>query len=182
MSMNDLTDGELMARIAKSDTEAFQTLLKRYSDKVYAFAWRLTTNKTDAEDMTQEVFFKVWRNAESWQPNAKLSTWLYKILYNHYIDTVRKTKPTENTIPELPSLDDSPEQSLLKKLDAQEITDAINSLPDRQKEALILCYHEDLKAKEAAELLSLSVGALESLLFRARQALKEKLLARKEAS
>lgn len=70
---------------------------------------------------------------------------------------------------------DTPEQSLVKKRTEQEIAAALNSLSDRQKEALILCYYQGLKAKEAAEILSVSQGALESLLFRARQTLKEKL-------
>lgn len=176
MTANDQTDEQLMYSIARSDAAAFQTLLNRYSQRIFGLAWRLCTDKTEAEDLTQEVFFKVWRNAGTWQPQAKLETWLYRILYNLFIDGRRRIKIQ----PELLSDDirsdaDTPEQSLVKKRTEQEIAAALNSLPDRQKEALILCYYQGLKAKEAAEILSVSQGALESLLFRARQTLKEKL-------
>ncbi len=182
MDLIGLTDEDLMKKVAAHDAEAFQVLVNRYSQKVYACAWRLVSNKTDAEDMTQEVFFKVWRHAEKWSPDAKLSTWLYRILYNHYIDMCRRRKPMENEIPETASSEPSPEQRLLKEAEEREVADAINSFPARQREALILCYHQGLKAKDAADILSVSVGALESLLFRARQTLKDRLLERKETA
>lgn len=176
MTANDQTDEQLMYSIARSDAAAFQTLLNRYTQRVFSLAWRLCADKTEAEDLTQEVFFKVWRNAGTWQPQAKLETWLYRILYNLFIDGRRRIKtPPEQLSDDIRSDDDTPEQTLLKKRTAQEIAAALNSLPDRQKEALILCYYQGLKAKEAAEILSVSQGALESLLFRARQTLKEKL-------
>ncbi len=182
MKPTELTDETLMKRIAAGDATAFQALLDRYGQKIYACAWRLTSDRTEAEDMAQEVFLKVWRHAEKWTPDAKLSTWLYRILYNHYIDTLRRARPTENTVPETASTAPSPEQSMLQKAEEEEIKEAINALPARQKEALILCYHQGLKAKEAADILSVSVGALESLLFRARQTLKERLSVRKETA
>ena len=170
------TDEQLMYATARSDAAAFRELLDRYSRRVFNLAWHLCANQTEAEDLTQEVFFKVWRSAGTWQPQAKLETWLYRILYNLFIDARRRVKIQ----PELLSDDircdgDTPEQTLVKKRTAQEIAAAVNSLPDRQKEALALCYYQGLKAKEAAEILSVSQGALESLLFRARQTLKEKL-------
>ncbi|MBP3404175.1 MAG: sigma-70 family RNA polymerase sigma factor [Alphaproteobacteria bacterium] len=176
MTANDQTDEQLMYSIARSDAAAFQTLLNRYTQRVFSLAWRLCADKTEAEDLTQEVFFKVWRNAGAWQPQAKLETWLYRILYNLFIDGRRRIKiQPELLSDDIRSDGDTPEQSLVKKRTEQEIAAALNSLSDRQKEALILCYYQGLKAKEAAEILSVSQGALESLLFRARQTLKEKL-------
>lgn len=176
MTANDQTDEQLMYATARSDAAAFQMLLNRYSQRVFGLAWRLCADKTEAEDLTQEVFFKVWRNAGAWRPQAKLETWLYRILYNLFIDGRRRVKiQTELLSDDIRSDDDTPEQSLVKKRMEQEIAAALNSLPDRQKEALILCYYQGLKAKEAAEILSVSQGALESLLFRARQTLKELL-------
>ena len=177
MTVSEQTDEQLMHATARSDNHAFQELLRRYSQKVFSLAWRFCSDKTEAEDLTQEVFFKVWRNAQSWQPQAKLETWLYRILYNLFIDNRRRTKTqTEQINEKMQSHDDTPEQTLIKKRELMEIEQAFNSLPDRQKEALILCYYQGLKAKEAADILSVSQGALESLLFRARQTLKEKLL------
>lgn len=181
MPMSDLTDEALMQRISQSDASAFQKLLNRYSRRVYALAWRFTANQADAEDLTQEVFLKVWRHAGSWQPAAKLETWLYRITYNQFADSRRRRKGVETEMPEdLSSPDDTPEQALMKKGHREKIAKAVNELPERQKEALALCYYQGLKAKEAADILSVSTGALESLLFRARQMLKEKLLEGKE--
>lgn len=177
MKATDLTDEQLMTRIAQSDNQAFQELLYRYTQRVFNLAWRLCSDKTEAEDLTQEVFFKVWRNAGTWRPQAKLETWLYRILYNLFIDTRRQRKIEPEVLSEdLSSQEDSPEQTLMKKREEEEIQNVLTSLPDRQREALILCYYQGLKAKEAAEILSVSQGALESLLFRARQILKERLL------
>lgn len=177
MKATDLTDEQLMTRIAQSDNQAFQELLYRYTQRVFNLAWRLCSDRTEAEDLTQEVFFKVWRNAGTWRPQAKLETWLYRILYNLFIDTRRQRKIEPEVLSEdLSSQEDSPEQTLMKKREEEEIQNVLTSLPDRQREALILCYYQGLKAKEAAEILSVSQGALESLLFRARQILKERLL------
>ncbi len=177
MTANDpRTDEQLMYATARSDAKAFRTLLNRYSQRVFGLAWRLCGNKAEAEDLTQELFLKVWRNAGTWQPQAKLETWLYRILYNLFIDSRRRTKtPSEPLSDDIRCDDDSPEQTLIKKRSAQEIGAALNALPDRQKEALILCYYQGLKAKDAAEILSVSQSALESLLFRGRQTLKEQL-------
>lgn len=183
MDLKQATDEQLMQRTSESDAPAFQELLNRYSRKVYALAWRLTMHSTDAEDLAQEVFLKIWKNASSWQPTAKLETWLYRVLYNHFIDTKRRQKPIENGVSEnIVSMDSSPEQALVDKASQTEIAVAMEALPERQREALVLCYYQDLKAKEAADILSISTGALESLLFRARQTLKEKLAGRKEKS
>ena len=97
-------------------------------------------------------------------------------MYNLFIDGRRRVKiQPELLSDDIRSDDDTPEQSLVKKRTEQEIAAALNSLPDRQKEALSLCYYQGLKAKDTAESLAISQGALESLLFRARQTLKEKL-------
>ncbi len=176
MIVADLTDEELMYGIARSNADAFRELLNRYDQKVYKLAWHLCSDKTEAQDLTQEVFLRVWKNAKTWQPQSKLETWLYRILYNLFIDTRRqiKTKP-EDLSEDICFHGDTPEQALLKKRFAQDVQKALNNLPQRQKEALILCYYQELKAKEAAEILGIKQGAVEALLFRARQALKELL-------
>lgn len=176
MTERNLTDEEIMRKTALGDAEAFQELLIRYEKRVFALAWRLCFNQSEAEDLTQETFLKIWKNAASWRPEAKLETWIYRVLYNLFIDGRRRTKgETEELSDDIRSDEDSPEQTLIKKRTAQEVAQALNDLPDRQKEALILCYYQDMKAKDAAELLSVSQSALEALLFRARQTLKDKL-------
>ena len=180
MMTRNLTDEDLMRKISHSDTQAFQELLNRYEKKVFALAWRFCFNETEAEDLTQETFLKIWKNAGSWRPEAKLETWIYRVLYNLFIDSRRRAKgPTEELTEDLRSDEDTPEQALVKKRTAKEVAQALNELPERQKEALVLCYYQEMKAKDAAEVLSVSQSALEALLFRARQTLKDKLSKKK---
>ena len=174
MTIQDLTDEEVMREIAHGNEKAFHELLIRYEKRVFALAWRLCFDQTTAEDLTQETFLKIWRNAGSWRPEAKLETWIYRVLYNLFIDNRRRVKgQSEELSEDIHSEEDSPELALIKKRTAQKVAQALNKLPERQKEALILCYYQDMKAKDAAEVLSVSQSALEALLFRARQTLKD---------
>ena len=180
MTGRNETDEDLMRKIARSDAPAFRELLNRYEKRVFALAWRLCFDRTEAEDLTQETFLKIWRNAGGWKPEAKLETWIYRVLYNLFIDNRRRVKgQTEELSEDIRSDAASPEQALIQKRTAQDVAEALNSLPARQKEALILCYYQGMKAKDAAETLSVSQSALEALLFRARQTLKEILSKRK---
>lgn len=180
MTLRNLTEERLMQKISHNDAEAFQELLVRYEKRVFSLAWRLCLNQSEAEDLAQETFLKIWRSAKSWKPEAKLETWIYRILYNTFIDARRRIKETtEEPKENLYSQEDTPEQTLIKKQESQTIADALKELPERQKEALVLCYYQGMKAKEAAEILSVSQSALEALLFRARQTLKDKLNKRK---
>lgn len=172
-------DADLMRKVAAGNEKAFRTLTERHAKRVFAMLWRLCADRSDAEDLTQETFLRVWRNAEKWTPDARLETWLYRIAYNLFIDSRRREKLQTTVLDdELHSGGDTPEQALIRKSDAERVERAMNSLPDRQKEALVLCYYQGLKAKDAAEILSVTQGALESLLFRARQTMKEILSAK----
>ncbi|MBR4127678.1 MAG: sigma-70 family RNA polymerase sigma factor [Alphaproteobacteria bacterium] len=183
MDKRNLTDEDLMRKIEHSDAQAFQELLSRYEKRVFALAWRLCFDQTEAEDLTQETFLKIWRNAGTWKPEAKLETWIYRVLYNLFIDSRRRVRgQTEELSEDIRSDEASPEQALIQKRTAQDVVKALNELPDRQKEALVLCYYQEMKAKDAADILSVSQSALEALLFRARQTLKEKLGKRKGKS
>ena len=172
-------DADLMRKVAAGNEKAFRALTERHAKRVFAMLWRLCADRSDAEDLTQETFLRVWRNAEKWTPDARLETWLYRIAYNLFIDSRRREKLQTTVLDdELHSGGDTPEQALMRKSDAERVERAMNSLPDRQKEALVLCYYQGLKAKDAAEILSVTQGALESLLFRARQTMKEILSAK----
>lgn len=183
MDIRNLTDEELMRAISRSDAQAFQELLLRYEKRVFALAWRFCFNQTEAEDLTQETFLKIWRNAGLWKPEAKLEAWIYRVLYNLFIDGRRRVKgQTEELTEDIRSDEDTPEKALIQKRTVQDVEKALNELPARQKEALVLCYYQEMKTKDAAETLSVSQSALEALLFRARQTLKDKLGKKKERS
>lgn len=170
-----LTDEDLMRRIALSDENAFREFLNRFERRVYALAWRLTGgNRSDAEDLAQDVFLKVWKNAARWQPTGTLVSWLYRLVYNDFTDKVRARRPTEELNAETLTVNEEPvEDALIRKSESERVRVALAALPDRQREALILCYYQELKAKEAAEVLGMKQNAVEVLLVRARKALKD---------
>ncbi len=171
------TDEDLMRRIALSDEAAFREFLNRFERRVYALAWRLTGgNRADAEDLAQDVFLKVWKNAALWQPTGSLVSWLYRLVYNDFTDKVRAKRPTEELNAETMTADgESVEEAVIRKSESERVKAALDALPDRQREVLILCCYQELKAKEAAEVLSMKQNAVEVLLFRARKALKDLL-------
>ena len=178
MAVNkNASDDDLMRAVARKDVSAFEELTARYHKKVFAFVWRLCLNANDAEDITQEVFLKVWRFAVKFDPKALFSTWLYKVAYNCFLDTRRRGLPVDDALPCPDDLPDthSPEEDLEKSDVSATVLRAMEKLPARQREALVLCYYEDLTAKQACEMMNLSQGAVEMLLFRARQSLKETL-------
>ena len=174
-------DAAMMADMARGNADAFDRLMDRYGNSVYAFAWRLCGDKAAADDVAQDALLKIWLNAGKWRPSAKLTTWLYQITRHCYVDRCRRIKPTvsDDALAEMPSDEKSPEDVLIQKDDSERVAKAIDALPDSQKEALILCYYQGLTSGEAAECLGTSRTAVESLLFRARQTLKEKLVADK---
>jgi RNA polymerase sigma-70 factor (ECF subfamily) len=139
-------------------------------------------SRTDAEDIAQEVFLKVWMNAAKWQPGkAKYSTWLHRVAMNQCLDRLRKKREVlMETFPERE--DESPDA--LETLQSSEQSDlvqsAIDTLPDRQKTAIALCHFQGMSNSEASEVMSISVEALESLLSRARRGLRDKLMHKRE--
>lgn len=169
------TEIDLMHKIAKGDAKSFQSLLTLYERPVFSYVWRLTTDIPSAEDITQEVFLKVWKNASSWKPNFQLKTWLYKIAYTTFIDKVRTEKTTtelsENLVDNTPTV----EQNIIINEQEKHVENAVKSLPEQQRQALILCYYQGLKAKEIAEIMNMKTNAVEVMIHRAKQTLKDML-------
>ena len=135
-----------------------------------------------AEDATQETFLRVWSNAHQWRSGkAKVSTWLHTIAHNICVDYLRKDKsPLQEALSE--------DHATGTQLDhdtqatAQQIGNALDALPESQRTAIVLCYYQGLSNKDAAQVIGVSVPALESLLARGRQSLKKALLPLKESS
>lgn len=175
--VQNIDDVSLMTKIAEGDVQAFEMLVDKYADTLYAFSWRLCMEKTTAEDLTQDVFLKIWKNSEKWKPSAKLSTWLYQVTYHTYVDKKRRKRSevSDDVLRDFPDRRENPEEAVIKADTSLRVVHAINSLPESQKEALVLCYYQGLSSKEAAIVMETSSGAVESLLFRARKTLKKKL-------
>ncbi|MCI4646441.1 MAG: sigma-70 family RNA polymerase sigma factor [Hyphomonadaceae bacterium] len=152
---------------------AQSALVTRHMPRVYGLAYRMLRDTALAEDITQEAFLRAWKVLPGWEPRAKFSTWLHQVTLNLCRDHYRKKR--EQIMEELPERVDPdlrPEDRLDQTQRTEWIMTAIDTLPDRQKEALILCALEGHTNISAAEVMGVSVEAIESLLSRGRRKLK----------
>jgi RNA polymerase sigma-70 factor (ECF subfamily) len=171
------TDDDLVARVARADPEACRRLVERHLARIVAFAARVLGNPTDAEDVAQEVFARVWTHAGSWQPGrARFTTWLFRVALNLCRDrlTRRREVPLDDVL-DPPDPAPTPAERLEVAHVRWLVTREVGALPERQRTALALCHYQGLRNIEAAEIMELSVEALESLLARARRTLRERL-------
>jgi len=185
---SELSSEDLMARIAKGDDSAFEILVNRHQVSILNLIYRFIGDRTQAKDLAQEVFIRVWQSAKSYEPKAKFTTWLYRITANlcfnelksarrrRWFQFHRSNEDNEGNIEETFS-DGSPtaEDLLLEKERSRQISDALQSLPDNQRMALVLKRYDDLTYAEIAQIIGCSVSAIESLLVRAKKTLQKKL-------
>lgn len=170
-------DGDLVVRIAAGDHAAARALLARHLPRILNLGRRMLGNQAEAEDVAQEVFLRVWTHASRWQPGAaKFETWLHRVAINLCYDQLRKKRTTNiEAIAEPVDPAPGPAATLFLSQLGAAVDSALNALPERQKEAVVLCHHQGLSNIDAAEVMGVSVEALESLLARGRRTLKEKL-------
>ena len=178
----NIDDERLMDLLQKGDHQAFSTLVRRHSTMFYASAYRVTGDQGEAEDAVQDAFLKLWKKPEVWNAGrgAKFTTWFYRVVINAATDRMRKKKPAQASDFLLENREDNrdlQDDALEKGQEEQALEDAIQALPERQKLALNLCFYEGMSNKEAAEILGVGLKALESLLMRAKVALRESLTA-----
>ena len=167
-------DEALLRRCADGDRQASALLINRYSARILSLAQRMTGSREDAEDITQEVFIKIFRQAAKWESGkAKLSTWIHKVTVNQCYDRLRKKRETGvDEVPEMVDDTAGPSKQLQARQTSERVKSAIDELPERQRAALLLSHYEGYSNIEAAEILDVSVEAVESLLSRARRALR----------
>ncbi|HKQ69580.1 MAG TPA: sigma-70 family RNA polymerase sigma factor [Polyangiaceae bacterium] len=166
---------EWMRRTGEGDAVAFRKLTDLHLTKIVNFAYRLLRSRTEAEDVAQETFLRLWKDASRYQGKAKVSTWLHRIAHNLCIDRLRRKgeQPTDAADEERASQE--PGGLLERKRVAGAVEQALAELPERQRAAITLVHYQGLSSAEACEVLEVSVEALESLLSRARRALRERL-------
>ena len=178
----DETDAKLVRAVARGDAPAFRKLTDRHLLNVHRLAARMLGDQSEAEEVTQEAFLKLWTHASRWKPameGGSALPWLRTIAINTCIDRLRRRWfDTGNEIPEradeAASAPDQMDQGRLGAL----VSRALGELSDRQRAAIVLTYYEELSNAEAAVTLDLHLKAFESLLLRARQSLKVALTAR----
>lgn len=174
-SVDDSSDEELVARIARGDGAAFAGLVLRHADRSVALAERMTGQRAAAEDAVQDAFTRLWRKADSFNPaQARFTTWFYRVVVNACTDGQRRQRRTE-PLPadwDRPDPDPGAEAGIAQAQRAQAVRRALDALPARQRVAVVLCYFDGMSNAEAAEILDVRLKALEALLVRARKTLR----------
>ena len=185
--MKLLQDDSLIRRAAAQDAAAFEQLMLLHQKPVYNICWRMTGNAEDALDLSQEVFLKLWRTLAQYQFDAAFSTWLYRMTQNVCIDFLRKQKrqqhvsltfsddEDEGKELSVPDPEPLPEELTLHDEKRRVLAEAMQALPEEQREILILRVVNDLPYERIAEILDLQLGTVKSRLARARLQLKKRL-------
>ncbi|MEJ2544542.1 MAG: sigma-70 family RNA polymerase sigma factor [Calditrichaceae bacterium] len=181
-------DRLLIERLKKGQKEAFRELVELYKKPLYYYCFRLCRNHADAEDLSQEVFIKVYQRIDQFREEAKIQTWIYRIASNAFIDKKRKKvfliseadlldiesqSDTERKHPQENEI--TPEKQTESSIIQKHINAAMQNLSDREKTAFILKHYEGLAIKEIAAIFKTSDGTVKSHLFRAVQKLQSAL-------
>ena len=181
---------ELIAGLARGDRAAFRELVETHKKKVYFLALDMVGNPVDAEDVSQEVFLKVFRSFDTFRQGAKLGSWLYRITYNACIDHLRKRasipEPMEDEALEAgfrshpqvsgPREATDPAKAAEHAQLRERIERALETVSPQERAVFLLRHHEDLALGDIAEAMGLSVGSVKSYLFRAVRKLRKELL------
>ena len=173
-------DIDLMLRLRTGDEAAFEELVRKHTKGVLGIVRRYLADPSQAEDVAQDVFVKVFKARLNYEPQAKFSTWLFRITVNHCLNEIRARRHQGVTAP--------PEDDLLKEPDPKSPDDlmnltelqlvvrkALDGLPENQRMAVILARYEELPYDEIGRVMELSVEAVKSLIFRAKEGLRQRL-------
>ncbi|MFJ6326002.1 MULTISPECIES: RNA polymerase sigma factor [unclassified Rhizobium] len=172
-------EGDLVARIAAGDVPAMRMMVTRQLPRILSVATRMLGDAVEAEDVAQETFLRVWKNAGGWrQRNARFSTWVHRVAINLCYDRLRRRKDVlAESPPEIEYEGPAPDAGLMSEDDpSRRVELAMQMIAPRQREAIILVYYQALSNVEAASIMEISVDALESLLARGRRSLQALLL------
>ncbi len=174
--MTVIKDEQLMLRVAEGDLDAFDELIRRHQQTAWRIAHRFLGDPTEAEDVAQDAFLRILAAAPRYKPSAAFPTYLYRVIARICIDSTRKKRPVfTNTLPETVDSSPDPATALVQKDRDVLIRKALDTLPARQRMAVVLKYYEGLSYGEIARAMGTTVKAVERLLGRARTALKSNL-------
>jgi RNA polymerase sigma-70 factor (ECF subfamily) len=167
-------DEDLVRRVGQGDPAAVQALVARKGPRMLALAYRMLGDLAEAEDVAQEAVLRAWRQAPRWRPGqARFDTWMHRVGLNLCYDRLRRRREiATDAPPEQVYGGPAPDRGLMAADVGARVDRALTALPERQREALVLCHYQELTNIEAARLMSVSVEALESLLSRGRRAMR----------
>ncbi|KIC42106.1 RNA polymerase sigma factor [Ruegeria sp. ANG-R] len=176
------SDEELLGRFADGDAAAARLLTGRLGPRSYSVALRMLGNQAEAEDVTQEAMMRLWKMAPDWVPGqAQLSTWLYRVTLNLCVDLRRKKRP--DALENVAEPEDGAASVVDRMQDAARkdaLQAALEQLPDRQRQAVVLRHIEELSNPEIAGIMDISVEAVESLTARGKRSLTAILAGRRD--
>ena len=182
-------DAVVMLRVKRGDATAFSGLVEKYKQPVINLCWRTLGDPTEAEDLAQNAFVQAYKSAPRYEASAKFSTWLFTIARNLCLNEIRRRArhPADSLDQTYDDSDDqpvhqvedrrvvAPPDELLRGELEQKVEVAIQSLPENQRTALLLCRQDDLSYEEMGKILDCSVSAVKSLIHRGRETIKLKL-------
>ncbi|MDQ6704521.1 MAG: RNA polymerase sigma factor [Acidobacteriota bacterium] len=179
-------DTQLMLRVQGEDTASFELLLNRHRSVVVNYLARLVHNHGIAEELAQDVFIRVYRSRQAYEPSAKFTTWLFRITtnvaLNHFRDerheklNVSLDQDSANSAKrDAPDRRATAEQMLVREDRAREVRKAVQSLPEKQRAAVLMHKYEEMDYAQISQVLGCSQSALKALMFRAYETLREKL-------
>ncbi|CAN5578269.1 RNA polymerase sigma factor [soil metagenome] len=180
-------DTDLISRLKAGEEAAFKSLFDLYKSMVYNTALGFLPNKSDAEDITQEVFIQVFRSISQFKEESKLSTWIYRITITKCLDQIRKRKAKKRFafFTDIFHKDENSDEMFINYdhpgIEAEKnemaviLFKTIEKLPDNQRIAFILSKVEKKSSKEIAKVMEITVSSVESLIFRAKGNLKKRL-------
>jgi RNA polymerase sigma-70 factor (ECF subfamily) len=182
-------DAAVMLRVKAGDDSAFEYLVQKYRRPMLSFMYRMAHNAAAAEDLAQEVFLRVYRSRENYEPSAKFTTWLYRIATNLAVNyardrrherpevTVSIDEPDQDTglTVDVPDSSQTAEEAILRRERMAAIRQRVQALPERQRTAVLMHKYQQMDYRQIAEVLKLSESATKSLLFRAYETLRVQL-------
>ncbi len=180
-------EARLIEEAKAGNLEAFEQLILQHEKRIYNYCYRMTNNREDAEDLSQEIFIKVYKNLNSFKGKSSFSTWIYRIAYNTCIDKYRKKKVVAVSLTpndegekqiDLPSGEPLPEDRVVSREEYELVCECISALRPEYKAAVILRDIQNYSYDEIAEILNIPLGTVKSHISRGRAALRDALAAR----
>ena len=173
--MNEPDDTTLMEQCIKGNRQAFETLLVRYEKPVYNAAYRMLNSRDDARDVTQTVFLKVYEHLDSYDPNYRFFSWIYRITLNESVNVLNKSNRLESLHSEPESQTKGPEQQASSDEMSEGVQIALMAIKSDYRSVLVLKHFLGCSYTEISEILEVPEKTVKSRLYSARQLLKEQL-------
>ena len=180
--MIEVSEKKIIEKVLGGDANAFEELVLKYEKTVYNLALRMVGDRDDAFDMTQEAFIKAYGSLSSFRGDSKFSVWIYRITTNVCLDFLRSksrkqqvsltvSDDDEDAQLDIPDPSSTPEQQLIKKISMQSVEEGLKTLPDKQRQILVMRELGGMSYAEIGKALSLEEGTVKSRIFRARKRL-----------